>query len=782
MEVLMRYFFGKLLYIILFMNVTICYSFNVTLNRSDIQEHIACCNVCRCEDTEVFCDGVALRTLPLDCPQNTTLLSLAGCGINELKDGDLGQNYKHLQSLNISGNRINMKRKTFDGLQKLQVLNIGTNVYSIKDLHPLVFQMIPNIKYIEWTSLGDRTLERGVETVMNTFQGLENSSIETIILKNMNQYPFFLKKSHLKYLRNSPIKQLVLYRFYLTEFDVGIFQYIPHIEEIDFSMNNLQMPELVPSLVPYLFFKLTKLKGITATDNLKRKSPRLVELLTKEQAKTVYPFPKTIEFIDISRSVCSVTSYLVPYGIKFQSNNRLKKVNFSNVKLFRKVSGKILGFVQLKEANLQGGECEIQSSVWSCEKGAFESLEILNIARNYIKWASTMNKIEGTFINCTRLRILDMSYNSIDHVPSKLLKDAVKLRSLNLSGNNLNTLNFELHGLTSLKMLNVSNNKLETLPKRMQQEINIINTNQSLVIDIGGNPLVCGCHSFEFIYWMQKNRKSIHQWENLQCKYHNDKLVHMHTVNILTLKLSCWRNVIIAGTVPSGVILLTMFVVILSYKRRYKLQYLYLQLRAAIRYHGKKNLDQEYNFDGFISYSSLDKTWGQKTLYAKLVGVYNYRICIDDHNFRPGGYISDIILDAINRSKKVILIISQNFLRSRWCAYEMNLARGELANRGRDCLILILKEPISVFPPELISPTLRSLLDTRVYLEWSEDADKKAVFWRKLCDALGEPRPQQTDVQHIVSPFLTAQTAEDEQMIQNFVAQGHIDNDERPLL
>ncbi|CAH1773642.1 unnamed protein product [Owenia fusiformis] len=123
-------------------------------------------------------------------------------------------------------------------------------------------------------------------------------------------------------------------------------------------------------------------------------------------------------------------------------------------------------------------------------------------------------------------------------------------------------------------------------------------------------------------------------------------------------------------------------------------------------------------------------------------GHNNYNICIDDRNFMPGAYIADIIIESISKSNKIILIISHNFLRSGWCTFEMNLARGELATRGRDCLILILKEPVDVLPPELITPTLRSLLETRVYLEWSEDEDRKQLFWRKMKDALGDPRYQ----------------------------------------
>ncbi|CAH1797714.1 unnamed protein product, partial [Owenia fusiformis] len=130
-----------------------------------------------------------------------------------------------------------------------------------------------------------------------------------------------------------------------------------------------------------------------------------------------------------------------------------------------------------------------------------------------------------------------------------------------------------------------------------------------------------------------------------------------------------------------------------------------------------------------------------------------------------GSYLSDIIVECISKSNKIILVISQNFLRSGWCKFEMNLARGELATRGRDCLILILKEPVELLPKELISPTLRSLLDTRVYLEWTEEEDRKLLFWRKLRDALGNPRFRGEED----TPFLYQNIDENEEMPQNLI-------------
>ncbi|CAH1794124.1 unnamed protein product [Owenia fusiformis] len=249
---------------------------------------------------------------------------------------------------------------------------------------------------------------------------------------------------------------------------------------------------------------------------------------------------------------------------------------------------------------------------------------------------------------------------------------------------------------------------------------------------------MCKCDAFSFIYWMKNHIDIIHQGSNLTCLYINGSQVKFTELDVTYMKFECWKSVIMASGISVGFVLLIVGLVIYGYKRRYKIMYVILHLRALLRRNQLPAVD--YDFDGFISYSSLDKNWVLNNIYGKLAAQYGYNICLDDRNFRPGPYISDIIVESISKSNKIILIISQNFLRSGWCKFEMNLARGELSTRGRDCLILILKEPVELLPPELISLTLRSLLETRVYLQWSEENDRKLLFWRKMRNSLGDPR------------------------------------------
>ncbi|VDI54286.1 Hypothetical predicted protein, partial [Mytilus galloprovincialis] len=48
--------------------------------------------------------------------------------------------------------------------------------------------------------------------------------------------------------------------------------------------------------------------------------------------------------------------------------------------------------------------------------------------------------------------------------------------------------------------------------------------------------------------------------------------------------------------------------------------------------------------------------------------------CIADRDFIPGNSILDNIIDAIKKSYKVILILTDHFVTSNWCQYEADQA------------------------------------------------------------------------------------------------------------
>lgn len=118
------------------------------------------------------------------------------------------------------------------------------------------------------------------------------------------------------------------------------------------------------------------------------------------------------------------------------------------------------------------------------------------------------------------------------------------------------------------------------------------------------------------------------------------------------------------------------------------------------------------------------------------------RLCVYDRDFIAGRPIAECIAESIRSSRKVILVISNNFIASPWCRFETDLAHNTMLDQNRDGLILIrLEEKLDTTMLEKVAPQLHFLLKTRIYLQWSADPRQQEIFWRKLYSALGFPRP-----------------------------------------
>ncbi|XP_048097780.1 uncharacterized protein LOC125293732 isoform X1 [Alosa alosa] len=103
------------------------------------------------------------------------------------------------------------------------------------------------------------------------------------------------------------------------------------------------------------------------------------------------------------------------------------------------------------------------------------------------------------------------------------------------------------------------------------------------------------------------------------------------------------------------------------------------------------------SFHVFISYSSCDSQWTQSLITWLESSQCGLLTCYHERDFVPGCSILDNMTNCIQKSQKVLLVLSQDFVRSRWCLLEANLSL------FRDCLeckplVPVLLEPDITIP------------------------------------------------------------------------------------
>jgi hypothetical protein len=78
-------------------------------------------------------------------------------------------------------------------------------------------------------------------------------------------------------------------------------------------------------------------------------------------------------------------------------------------------------------------------------------------------------------------------------------------------------------------------------------------------------------------------------------------------------------------------------------------------------------------YDIFISYSHKDRSWVQDWLLPRLQAA-GIEACVDEREFTIGAQLVDSIESAVALSRKVVLVLTPDWLESRWTLFESHLA------------------------------------------------------------------------------------------------------------
>ena len=205
---------------------------------------------------------------------------------------------------------------------------------------------------------------------------------------------------------------------------------------------------------------------------------------------------------------------------------------------------------------------------------------------------------------------------------------------------------------------------------------------------------------------------------------------------ILTKQCSSYTTLII-GIVAALLLFTSILTSGLVYRYRWNLRYMYYM--AKNKYQRQTTVTQSeegaYKYDAFISYEDKDRFFVHEDLLKMLEEESGFKLCIHKRDFLPGIDISENITSAIHNSRKVIVIMSHNYLDSYWCMFEYNMSRLEsIYSRNKEnILYLVFLEQLSAKDLPLI---ILELVQTQSYIEYPNDEYGNTVFWDKLRDAL----------------------------------------------
>ncbi|CAK1592877.1 unnamed protein product [Parnassius mnemosyne] len=193
--------------------------------------------------------------------------------------------------------------------------------------------------------------------------------------------------------------------------------------------------------------------------------------------------------------------------------------------------------------------------------------------------------------------------------------------------------------------------------------------------------------------------------------------------------------------------LLLMPFLIIGFVFKRNLRYFFITIRNSAMLsliNKNEHIDENtiFNYDVFVSYSNEDRAWVLDYLLPHLETDCNVSVCLHERDFLVGLSILENIVACMDRSRAIMLIISQRFLVSQWCQFEMHLAQHRLLETRREDLILVLLEDI---PRRLRPNTLHYLMVTNTYIVWPKEDAEQVLFWRRLKKSLVTQKMKQPE-------------------------------------
>ncbi|WAQ99152.1 TLR4-like protein [Mya arenaria] len=456
----------------------------------------------------------------------------------------------------------------------------------------------------------------------------------------------------------------------------------------------------------------------------------------KEPVRLQYPiFPKNLQTLYFHDSDMTYRIN-IEYNV-FPKKNSLTYLDFSG-NVITAMTGHLINLPELRYMGFSRNYCNavgLTTLDWT-------KLENLQLDVNFLGSLLANSDRANIFDLLPNLKVLNLSSNGITTLFSRTFHRLQKLRHLDLSFNNIENFDLNLKPLENLLIIDLQVNSVHTLKGNIIQQLekNSKRLNTSFAVDLRNNSISYGCDNLLFLQWLAKHEHNFVGFNSYWFVADNSSILSSddfkRDIEHLPKRCKTYVELIVICSI-SVAVFLSIVIGGVIYKTRWKLRYLLFMSKQ--RYFGYRRLEDEtlienYKYDAFISYADENIRFVRDRIIPELERR-GLSLCIHQRDFLAGNDVTDNIINAIQCSKKTITILSNGFLRSKWCMYEFNMARMETiyTREGRGCLVVAMLEKI---PVDRMTAEMLQWIKENSYIEFTKDEDGEALFWENLTDSI----------------------------------------------
>ncbi|NXO91227.1 TLR22 protein, partial [Certhia brachydactyla] len=742
------------------------------------------------------CSSMGLDFIPMGLTAKIRVLNLSHNRIKRIQSQDL-QQAVNLRALLLQSNKISsIDEDSFQSLAKLELLDLSNN--SLAHLSPVWFGQLFSLQHLRLQ--GNSYRELGQSSPFSSLRNLSSLHLGNPQFSVIRQGNFegiellqqlWIDGSNLSQYEQGSLKSIKkIDHMILNITSINIFSEI--VRDLLHSVTWLEVRRMAFSIVAEVH--LLRVMSSSFAKKISFRQTLLTDATVPEIASILEDMPKLVELELVDCRLLGTGQWKMQFQAKQSQTLRvltIEKLSIEEFYLFtdlQSVEGLLSLFTRITVQNTKVFlvPCRISQHLRSLEyldlsanllgdlslkhsacQGGWPSLQTLNLSQNSL---SDLEMTSKSLSHLGNLIVLDISQNNFGEIPGACewpknlkylnlsstqipeLTNCIPrtLEVLDVSANNLKEFGLQL---PFLKELYLTRNQLKTLPGAapipnivaLSVRRNKLNSfskeefesfKRMELLDASDNNFICSCEFLSFIHHEAGIARVLVGWPD---KYVCDSPLAVRGAQVGAVHLSlmeCHRSLVVS-LICVLVFLVLLLLVAVGYKYHvvWYLRMTWAWLQAKRK--PKRAPPKDVCYDAFVSYSENDSEWVENTMVQELEQACPpFRLCLHKRDFVPGKWIVDNIIDSIEKSRKTLFVLSEHFVRSEWCKYELDFSHFRLFDENNDAAILILLEPIQsqAIPKRFCK--LRKIMNTKTYLEWPAGEEQQQVFWFNLKIAL----------------------------------------------
>ena len=333
----------------------------------------------------------------------------------------------------------------------------------------------------------------------------------------------------------------------------------------------------------------------------------------------------------------------------------------------------------------------------------------------------TGKQFSQMFTKSLSISKLNLSSCGIFTLNSDFLRQFPRITFLDLSNNKLSHLALNLSWLSSngSLIMDLSSNQISTVNDSFVESVKQMELQRSLTLKLNNNQFRCDCDTITFLKWLQNTPSLIEKKNNITCDYRGVRIALIVSVNIDDLEFQCSKFMrilyISLGSVLSSAIMgITLGVLLFKY--RWHIRWYWFRLKRRIQQKISEDafslISTEREFICYVSYIGVSFQWIMREMVSPLEESLNSgNVFIFARNSEPGVPVIDVIMNAINSSRKLLYVVGteNNVGEREWFYFSLKLA---MVERLEDIIIVykdvtvceIFQQRIPLLRPNRRSP------------------------------------------------------------------------------